>query len=404
MKILNSILSSVTVACLLAGTQSRGQESAPSAEWSATAESLRAAQANAELARAQAEHARAEATQYYQKVMEQAEQARVQLAQVGPYSSGGAGASGGTMGGSPANSPQFTERLTRIIQQATGGGGGPGRTLVIRSGDGDPAAQASLEEDLAVMSHLLDKTIGEKVGGGGRERTAMGINVAFGPNADPIRTLYLDGYGAVFMLRVNFPLLAPPKASEASKEKSEEASEWEEAKRELEARDEGYGGVRSIPPRTLRYPAPGEAGEAYSEQKVAQLKDALLESLKNASNIRNLKADDSITVCVFGGPGGGATTFVSTGPARIARVGRAGNANPGAPVTPPAVDPTTGMPIPPPPAPLYVNRTTGMQVRGSILTIRVKKSDVDAFAKGKVDLDQFRKKAGVAIYPGVSEP
>jgi hypothetical protein len=41
-----------------------------------------------------------------------------------------------------------------------------------------------------------------------------------------------------------------------------------------------------------------------------------------------------------------------------------------------------------------------MPARGSILTIRVKKSDVDSFAKGKLDLDQFRKKASMTIYPG----
>jgi hypothetical protein len=34
----------------------------------------------------------------------------------------------------------------------------------------------------------------------------------------------------------------------------------------------------------------------------------------------------------------------------------------------------------------------------SVLTIRVKKSDIDAFAKGKSNLDDFRKRATVLIY------
>jgi len=41
--------------------------------------------------------------------------------------------------------------------------------------------------------------------------------------------------------------------------------------------------------------------EEYDGTKVNKLKDALFEALKNATNIRNLKSDDSITVCVFGG-------------------------------------------------------------------------------------------------------
>jgi hypothetical protein len=44
-------------------------------------------------------------------------------------------------------------------------------------------------------------------------------------------------------------------------------------------------------------------------------------------------------------------------------------------------------------------RIEGMVPRGeSTMTIRVKKSDVDDFAKGKVDLDAFRKKAKMLVY------
>ena len=162
---------------------------------------------------------------------------RVQIAQAesGYQSFGGGGAVGGGSAGmsppAPGNS-QFSERLATVIQRP-GNSGGPGRTLVIRSGDGEPGTQAALEEDMAVMAHIFDKAIAEKVGPGNRERTAMGINVYFGPNADSIRNLYLDGYGALFTLRVNFPLLAPPKVNEEPKEKPATTSEWEEAKREV---------------------------------------------------------------------------------------------------------------------------------------------------------------------------
>jgi hypothetical protein len=38
--------------------------------------------------------------------------------------------------------------------------------------------------------------------------------------------------------------------------------------------------------------------------------------------------------------------------------------------------------------------------RGSLLTIRVKKADVDAFAAGQLDLAALEKKAKIALYAG----
>ena len=42
----------------------------------------------------------------------------------------------------------------------------------------------------------------------------------------------------------------------------------------------------------------------------------------------------------------------------------------------------------------------GPPARGTIMTIRVKKSDADAFAKGKLSLEDFRKKASITTYAG----
>jgi hypothetical protein len=385
MKTFISTVIAVAVPVLFTAVPLRGEETSVSTSLSAAEDSLKKSSAEAEGAQAEAQKLQQDAEIQYRLAREQTDRVRVQFAQAeSEYQSvrGGGGMVSGSAGGSPpaAGNLQFSERLATVIQRP-GNSGGPGRTLVIRSGDGEPGTQAALEEDMAVMSHIFDKAIAEKVGPGNRERTAMGINVYFGPNADSIRNLYLDGYGAVFTLRVNFPLLAPPKVSEEPKEKPATTSEWEEARREVYSRDEG----RTIPSRTMRLPGPFEAGEEYNEQKVAQLKDALLESLKSATNIRNLKSDDSITVCVFGGSN-------PAGPRTVA----AARVTPAAPV-----DPTTGLPVPAPAAPFFATgRAGGAAGRGSILTIRVKKSDVDSFAKGKLDLDQFRKKASVSIYPG----
>ena len=34
----------------------------------------------------------------------------------------------------------------------------------------------------------------------------------------------------------------------------------------------------------------------------------------------------------------------------------------------------------------------------SVLTIRAKKSDIDSFAKGKLNLEEFRNKAAILLY------
>ena len=67
--------------------------------------------------------------------------------------------------------------------------------------------QANLEEDLAVMSHILDKALNEKGGWRQPATTAMGVNVYFSPSSTPLRSLYLEGYGALFLL--NFVSAVP---------------------------------------------------------------------------------------------------------------------------------------------------------------------------------------------------
>jgi hypothetical protein len=255
----------------------------------------------------------------------------------------------------------FTQRLQNIVARVPEHG--TGRALIIRSSESDPKEQPQLEEDLAVMSRILEKVASERSGGQSYGAKAMGIDVFYAPLVSPLRSLYLDGYGALFMLNVGFPFLPPPQA-EGQQEKPEANTDWEDAKQELYGQPGGGRGMTA-------------PGEPYDEERVNRLRDGLLESLKNATNIRGLKPDDSITVCVFGGQSSGqpkARTYVkrSTGSseARSAVTGfdRAGN-----------------------------------PVRQTIMTIRVKKSDADAFAKGAMTPEVFRKRAHVISYAGSPE-
>jgi hypothetical protein len=247
----------------------------------------------------------------------------------------------------------FGERLQNVIRHGPAGGGN--KSLLVHWSDLDSKDEAGLEEDLAVMSHILEKAAGARPGATRQANYAMGIDVVFGVAPSPVRSLYLEGYGALFTLNVGFPLLPPPKA-EAPKPNTATDSAWEEAREEL------YGG----PGETKAIAQPGEE---YDEAKVSKLKDSLVEALKNASNIRGLKADDSITICVLGG--------ASAVPVRVK--------------APPNV--RLGAMI----------LDSAPSVRGTILTLHVKKSDADAFAKDKTTLEEFRKKVKVSTYAGNTE-
>ena len=342
------IITTLTAALTLPSTGARPRLIPPNPDiQSAVEETLATPEADAVEALDKADEQLEKAQSQIEK---QAAEAEAQAAQAEAQATVAAAAAG--------DLPGLENRLQSVMKRSSGHGG---KALVIRSSEPDPKEQSSLEEDLAVMSRILDKALEEKSDTTHRTHRAMGINVYFS-SSNPMRSLYLDGYGAVFMLHVGFPLLAPPK-TEARKERAETSSTWEEARQEL------YGQPASA--KTLAGPA-----EEYDEEKVSQLKDTLLEALKNAANIRDLKPDDSVTICVFGGAGAGRTQ-VRSATKRGAT---------------PSPDVDTHVWV--------LGDHNAGPTRGTILTLRVKKSDADAFAKGKLTPEEFRKKAKIAAYIG----
>jgi hypothetical protein len=275
------------------------------------------------------------------------------------------GSSGGG-GSADGQTPQvFANRLQRIATRPPGNG----KPLILRSSSMEPKDQADLEEDLAVMEHILNKAM-EELPARSHVHTAMGIDVFLGPGSSVMRDFYLEGYGAVFTVNVAFPLVPPPSKAEPKVEEGETDSAWEEARQELYGQGTGAG-LRAGPV------------VEYSEDKVKELKDKLLESLKSASNIRHLKSEDFVTVCVFGTANGG-------GPARP-RARSTAKAETGGKETQ-----TTTREYHTPWVPS--DRSSG--TRGTMMTFRVKRADVDGYAKGKLVFEQFRQRVETAAYVG----
>lgn len=292
-------------------------------------------------------------------------------------SSGGSGSVGGVGGG--GESGGWGDASLRLDML---GGAPQPRTLVVRSTEKDAKNISTLEEDLNVMSRIFSKALTEK-NGEDDTVTAMGMSIKTLTQSYQagVQNLYLDGYGALFMLHVRFPLLAPPeppKDDESSKESKD--STWEETKRELYGPKEPLGASGRV------FFSKDKGREPFDAKRVARLKDALIESLKNASNIRNLRPEEFVTVVVIGSDNTPVTyAYRSGGPGREQNHFAAGQDYQRNMMTRYGV----GLGRAP------VSRMSGNE---TVMTLRAKKADIDACAKGDLKFEDFQKKVSSAIY------
>jgi len=232
--------------------------------------------------------------------------------------------------------------------------------VMIRFSSPDAKASAMLEEDLFVMARVISRTLERAEGD--KLSYKMNVPMLLTGSGRSVRPMYIEGLGPLFMIKVSFPLMPPPKADEKNAQAEATDSEWTEAHREV------FGGVEVVPDESSSH-------GSYNEEQVELLKKELVGALKNAANIRGLKADEFVNIAVFG----------QAGAARIKSVTLA---NPGA--------------SSPYGAKGYVYESsdgTGA-AKGSVLTLRAKKSDINAFASGKFEADTFKAKVTTTTYAG----
>lgn len=273
------------------------------------------------------------------------------------------------------------------------------RSLVIQSTEPDPVANANTEEDLAIMSRILRKAVGSSRDEGRRFASGIEVDGSVFGSASGARNIYLDGYGALFLLTVRYPLIGPAEKPDTAKTKDTSSDEWKVAREEelQSSGGAGYGGSSGSLGQSLNWSAERAPAEDFDAEKVEKLKTSLLESLKNATHIRALKPNDFVTVVVQGAES--ARTEAMKRKPSTAAVGKPS----ASPADSDGKGGGTG------------GGTGGQGGRGSgmvvtktvrtrnglgetVMTIRAKKSDADAFAQGKLDLDAFRKKAAVQTY------
>jgi len=224
------------------------------------------------------------------------------------------------------------------------------------------------EEDLTVMTRLIEE---------GLQRAAdedladvpfkLGIPITGLVTANrSVRPLFLEGFGALFMIKVNFPVVPPSKLDEEAPEHPE--SDWDKARQEIFGRQRQLSWLGGTV----------ESGADYDVDQIETLTKELTEVLKNAANFRNLKPDEYVSITVFGSPNSGAK----------------------------AVKPSRRKKSEPADATKELDRTIKELVRsrtarpGTVLTMRVRKADVDAFSKGAMNYDAFAKKVATNTYLG----
>jgi hypothetical protein len=250
------------------------------------------------------------------------------------------------------------------------------RTMIIRTTPGEESAQAELEEDLAVMGRVLDKAVSGQIND--YKVRAMGIELLTLNGVGGPRAIYLENTGALFFLRVPFPLLPPAEETQTDTAPASRGdSAWEEARREL------YGGgaragVGDLVHKALRLEVGGQSIQPYSKAKVDQLRSALVAALKNGARVRQLGANEELIVCVAGpAPGSG-----EPGDGKSRRVETRAAGAKGRNVVLVGVSPD--------------------HARRTMMTLRVKKADLDALAADKLTVGEFEQKVSSLTYTSVS--
>ena len=243
-----------------------------------------------------------------------------------------------------------------------GGAGASVAPLFIAAGEVEPGTVAESQEDLAIMSRILSKAAAR--GGESADPMALGIMLSSFPGLRRPQAMQLDGYGALFLVNVSFPLAAPADKAESQPDKPTNTT-WEQARRELYGQKRSPGDVFMYKRGSGRKPVTFEPG------RVERLERDLIDALKNGANLRHVKPEENLVV-VVSSTGGGGERGMHLVKAEVRR----------------GYGATT-----------REEMVTGDGPAGaSTMVLRVKKSEAEQFAAGKLGPDEFRKRVGVTVY------
>jgi hypothetical protein len=263
----------------------------------------------------------------------------------------------------------------RLIQLniATAGQHGGGKVLVIPTSQIQPQEMASLMEDMTVMCRIFDKKLAQS---SLIPETPVWVRLSSRYSSIGDRSMgamYIQGYGALFMIDVDFPLSPPPEKEEEKEKDKEDADQvWEQMKQEI------------FSPQEAARRAPDRQEEKYDAEKVENLKDTLIKALVHAANIRGLKPDESVILTVTG-------SGISSNVDKVVAISGTDQV-----VVHYKDKNVTKLLSSPSLSDLGISSSM-------VLTIRAKKSYIDALAQNKIDYEEFEQKVQLISYPSLGQ-
>jgi len=162
------------------------------------------------------------------------------------------------------------------------------RMHIVPAADMKPEEVDKLEQDINIMCHLLHKQLKPTyLGGSGQMyEDLFDVSTYFGLQTRDTQGIYIEGYGVLFLMTVNFPLVLPPEEKvKPTQAQQDIQSVWEQAKEEMNQ--------MQTPRRAIK-------PEQYDLYKSQYLQLKLIEVLKYATNMNRLRPEDWIIIKVTG--------------------------------------------------------------------------------------------------------
>ena len=158
----------------------------------------------------------------------------------------------------------LNEKLIQL-KIATTGQFDDGGILVIPTAEIKPQDLVTLMEDMTIMCRIFGKKSTQSyttTTTTGRFRSSLGLSMPFSRDSRSIKAMYVQGYGALFLTKADFPLSPPPQAQQEKETKEEDVDPiWEQMKREM-----------YTPEEARRSRTDDRPEEKYDAEKVENLK------------------------------------------------------------------------------------------------------------------------------------
>ncbi|MCP4712258.1 MAG: hypothetical protein GY869_26850 [Planctomycetes bacterium] len=236
-------------------------------------------------------------------------------------------------------------------------------------------------EDMQIMSHIISLKLNE---GDINPLGRRGLAYTWGNNrSSELESMYLEGFGALFMMDTEYSLIAPVEKTAEPKEEAKDKL-WTDVRRSLTEppKGRGYGG-------TLLESSGRSRTATYSAEAVSKLQDTILQTLVHASNMSQVADDEVIVVHVTGAPQLVQSTETEVEPEVTDAVENTGGGIGGV---------SGGVAIGLAPPGFSSRGRQAVVGRSTHMVFRAPMTEINALANDEIDFETFKGNVSVVIY------